>query len=119
MDRLLAAGDEASLRAALELEPAEERAIVALAELLATSDRGEEALALLEKIPETAATRRIAALARTGPAAEDDVETRLNALLDRVKEDDTARQEYVDLLELLADEDARAPWRRQLSTRLF
>lgn len=119
VDRLLAAGDESSLRAALELEPAEERTIAALAELLATSDRGAEALALLEKIPETAATRRIAALARTGPAAEDDVETRLNALLDRVKEDDTARQEYVDLLELLADEDARAPWRRQLSTRLF
>ena len=119
VDRLLAAGDEASLRSALELEPAEERVIAALAELLADDGRGEEALALLEKVPETAATRRIAALARTGPDAGDDVETRLTALLDRVKEDDTARQEYVDLLELLPDEDARGPWRRQLSARLF
>jgi putative thioredoxin len=119
VDRLLAAGDEASLRAALELEPAEERVIAPLAELLVGEDRGDEALALLEKIPETPNTRRIAALARTGPAAGDDVETRLNTLLDRVKEDDNARQEYVDLLELLPDEDARGPWRRQLSARLF
>ncbi|HNB96328.1 MAG TPA: thioredoxin, partial [Microthrixaceae bacterium] len=34
VDRLVAAGDEASLRAALELEPSEETVIVALAELL-------------------------------------------------------------------------------------
>jgi len=119
VDRLLAAGDEPSLRAALELEPAEGRIIAALAELLAADGRGDEALALLEKVPETAETRRIAALARTGPDAGEDVETRLATLLDRVKEDDTARQEFVDLLELLADEDAKGPWRRQLSARLF
>lgn len=118
--RLLAAGDEASLRQALELEPADEQIICALAELLAGDGRGDEALTLLEKIPETAETRRIAALARTGPAGEtDDVETRLAALLDRVKEDDTARQEFVDLLELLPDEDRKGSWRRQLSARLF
>jgi putative thioredoxin len=119
VDRLLEAGDESSLRAALELEPAEGRVIAALAELLATDGRGEEALALLEKVPETAETRRIAALARTGPDAGEDVETRLAALLDRVKEDDTARQEFVDLLELQPDEDRKAHWRRQLSARLF
>ncbi len=119
VDRLLEAGDEASLRAALELEPAEGRVIAALAELLATDGRGEEALALLEKVPETAETRRIAALARTGPDAGEDIETRLAALLDRVKEDDTARQEFVDLLELQPDEDRKAHWRRQLSARLF
>jgi putative thioredoxin len=119
VDRLLEAGDEASLRSALELEPAEDRVITALAELLATDGRGEEALALLEKVPETAETRRIAALARTGPDAGEDIETRLAALLDRVKEDDTARQEFVDLLELQPDEDRKAHWRRQLSARLF
>ena len=119
VDKLLAAGDEASLWAALELEPADDRVITALASVLAADGRGEDALALLEKVPETAETRRIAALARTGTDAGDDVATRLTALLDRVKEDDTARQEYVDLLELLADEDAKAPWRRQLSARLF
>jgi putative thioredoxin len=119
VDKLLAAGDEASLRAALELEPADDRVITALASVLATDGRGEDALALLEKVPETAETRRIAALARTGADAGGDVEARLTDLLDRVKEDETARQEYVDLLELLADEDARGPWRRQLSARLF
>jgi putative thioredoxin len=119
VDKLLAAGDEASLRAALELEPADDRVITALASVLATDGRGEDALALLEKVPETAETRRIAALARTGADAGGDVEARLTDLLDRVKEDEAARQEYVDLLELLADEDARGPWRRQLSARLF
>lgn len=117
--RLVAAGDEASLRQALELEPAEEKVILPLAELLAGDGRGEEALDLLAKLPETAETRRIAALARTGPAAADGIETRLETLLDRVKEDDTAREEFVDLLELLPDEAARGPWRRQLSARLF
>lgn len=119
VDRLVAAGDEASLRAALELEPAEEKVILPLAELLAGSDRGEEALDLLAKVPETAESRRIAALARMGPGAVDGVDVRLQVLLDRVKEDDAAREEFVDLLELLPDEDARAVWRRQLSTRLF
>jgi putative thioredoxin len=119
VDRLLAAGDEASLREALELEPGEERIIIPLAELLVMDGRGDEALDLLNRIPESADTRRIAALARTGPGGADDVETQLAALLDRVKEDDTAREEYVDLLELVADEAARGEWRRRLSARLF
>jgi putative thioredoxin len=121
VDRLLEAGDEASLRTALELEPAEEKVIVALAELLVGDDRADEGLALLERIPESAATRRVAALARTGGAPDDDedVDARLDALLDRVKADDDARQEFVDLLELLGDEDEVAAWRRKLSARLF
>jgi putative thioredoxin len=119
VERLLAAGDEASLRTALELEPGEERIIIPLAELLVMDGRGDEALDLLNRIPESADTRRIAALARTGPGGADDVETQLAALLDRVKEDDTAREEYVDLLELVADEAARGEWRRRLSARLF
>lgn len=98
---LVAAGDEASLRAALEIEPGHERAIVALAELLV--ERGgeadkAEALALLQRIPESAETRRVAALARVGSAADDDVVAELDALLDRVRDDDEARQRYIDLL---------------------
>src|SRR3954469_19606423 len=45
---LVAAGDEASLRQALEFEPGNEAAVVALAELLARRGDAEEALALLE-----------------------------------------------------------------------
>jgi len=122
VSRLLEAGDEESLRAALETAPSEERVIVALAELLVAGDRAEEGLALLERIPESAATRRVAALARTGadgPVAADDVDARLEGLLAKVKGDDDARQEFVDLLELLDDDDARAAWRRRLSAQLF
>lgn len=120
IERLLALGDEASLRSALDIEADHEGAVVALAELLAGDGRSEEALNLLERVPESAATRRVSALARTGPASEDaDIDGRLSALLEQVKDDDAARQEFVDLLELLTDEEARAGWRRRLSARLF
>jgi putative thioredoxin len=124
---LVAAGDEASLRAALEIEPGHEGAVVALAELLVRSGdgaRADEALALLERIPESAETRRVAALARMGAEGvaefEDGLDARLDALLDRVKDDDEARQEYVDVLELLGPDDPRtAEYRKKLTSRLF
>lgn len=120
VDRLVAAGDEASLRAALELEPSEETVIVALAELLVSDGRAEEGLALLERIPESAATRRVAALARTGGLADaGDLDARLDSLLSQVKDDDDARQQFVDLLELIDDPDAAGAWRRKLAARLF
>jgi putative thioredoxin len=120
VQRLIAAGDEASLRRALELDPDNEVAIVALAEVLVGDDRGDKALELLERIPETAATRRVAALARSGADLDQDVEATLEALLERVKDDDAARQEYVDLLELLGPDDPRtARYRKALTTRLF
>jgi putative thioredoxin len=121
---LLAAGDEASLRQALDLEADHPGAVVALAELLV--ERGgpgdaEEALALLGRVPETPEVRRVAALARTGTdGVEGDVTARLDGLLDRVKQDDAARQEFVDLLEVLGPDDPRtAEYRRKLTSRLF
>jgi len=120
LSQLLAAADEESLRAALDLAPDNAEVIVVLAELLATELRTDEALALLEKIPESPATRRVAALARTGPADAADTEIRLLALLDQVKADESARQQFVDLLELLSDDDpAKAQWRRRLTAQLF
>ena len=120
-DTLATAGDEASLRRALELEPGHVGAVLALAEMLVGRDQGEDALALLARIPETAEVRRVAALARTGPAAAADlVEPKLELLLPRVKTDDEARQEFVDLLEVLGPDDPRtATWRRRLTTALF
>ncbi|MFZ4668966.1 MAG: thioredoxin domain-containing protein [Microthrixaceae bacterium] len=119
VQRLLAAGDETSLRAALELEPANDEIVLALAELLASSDAGEEATALLQRVPDSPASRRIAALTRVGPApAGAEITGRLEMLLERVKDDEDARAEYVDLIELLP-EDERGQWRRQLSARLF
>ena len=123
-DRLVALGDEESLRQALELEPGHPGAVVALAELLVGRGEGTDALALLGRVPETAEVRRVAALARVGAEAASngagDVETRLQALLDRVKQDEGARREFVDLLEVLGPDDPRTPaYRRALASRLY
>ena len=123
IEALIAAGDEMSLRAALELEADHEGAVLALAKLLVNDGRAEEGLALLERLPESAESRHIAALARTGDAASaggDEVDTELAELLTRVKGDDEARQRFVDLLEVLGPDDPRtAEWRKRLSTALF
>jgi putative thioredoxin len=117
---LVAAGDEDSLRRALELDPGNEDAVIALADLLVGRGDGDEALALLARIPENEAVRRVAARARLGSEPADDYDAKLTALLDRVRDDDEARQEYVDILELLGPDDPRtASYRRQLTNRLF
>jgi len=120
---LLAAGDEASLRQVLDAEPGHEQAVVALALVLVAKgddDSKAEALSLLGRIPESAETRRIAALARIGADTRDDVTDELDGLLDRVKDDDEARQRYVDLLEVMGVDDPRTPaYRKQLTARLF
>ena len=117
---LIAEGNEGSLRAALEIEPGNEDAIVGLAELLVARGETEEALALLERIPESDRTRRVAALARVGVQPDDDHDATLTALLADVKTDDEARQQFVDILELMGPDDPRtATYRRQLTQRLF
>jgi putative thioredoxin len=120
VESLVAAGDEESLRRALELDPDHEGAVLALARLLVDRDEAEEALRLLERIPETAEVRHIKALARTGAPDTDDVTANLEDLLTRVKGDDEARQEFVDLLEVLGPDDPRtAEYRRRLTAQLY
>ena len=117
---LIEAGDEASLRQALELEPGNEDAIVALADLLVEAGQPDEALQLLARIPESDRTRVVAAKARLGITPDDDHDATLTELLDRVKADDDARQQFVDILELMGPHDPRtADYRRQLTARLF
>jgi putative thioredoxin len=117
---LLAAGDEASLREVLEQDPGNEVAIVKLAEILVGDAKSDEALALLARIPETDATRKIAAAARLATRPADDYDTQLSALLGQVKDDEAARQQFVDILELMGTEDERtAKYRRQLTNRLY
>ncbi len=121
VDALVAAGDEPSLARALELEPDHPGAVVAMADLLADSGETEEALALLARVPDAGEARRVAARARLGVGdAEADVDARLTGLLDRVKDDETARREFVDLLEVLGPDDPRTSgYRRALTSRLF
>ncbi len=121
VEALVAAGDEASLRRALELDADHEGAVVGLADLLVAQERGEEALELLERIPESAEARRVAALARTGAGAgAEDMEARLEHLLGRVKADPDARREFVDLLEIMGADDPRTPvYRKRLTAQIF
>ena len=120
---LIAEGDEVSLRKVLELDADHETATVALAELLASENRGDEALKVLARIPETAETRRVAAIARTGVAEVagiDGLDERLDGLLDQVATDEAARQEFLDVLELMGADDPRTgEYRKQLTARLF
>lgn len=117
---LIEAGDEGSLRIALGMEPSNEDIIVKLGELLVAERRGDEALELLTRIPESERTRKVAAAARVGETPDDDHDVTLTALLDSVKDDDDARQQYVDLLELMGAEDPRtADYRKKLTRRLF
>jgi putative thioredoxin len=93
---------------------------VALADMLVTQDKSDEALALLARIPETDRVRYVAARARLGSEPADDYDATLLKLLERVKDDEEARQEFVDILELLGPDDPRtASYRRQLTSRLY
>jgi putative thioredoxin len=133
-DELVLRGDEASLRQALELEADHVGAVLGLAELLIARGEPGEALTLLARIPETGEVRRIAAIARlteSGVLPTDsstrepaagvvDLDGRLGQLLDRVQQDAAARQEFIDLLETLPEDDPRrASYRRALASRLF
>lgn len=128
-DRLVSRGDEASLRQALELDPDHEGAVAALAGLLVERDDPEsagEALALLSRVPETGEVRQLAARARLVRSGDvttangDGLEAKLDELLERVKVDEDARQEFVDLLETMGPSDPRtARYRKALTARLF
>jgi len=123
-DLLTAAGDETSLRQALDLEPDHPGAIVGLARLMLERGEPAESLRLLARIPETAETRQLAAEARLAEqqveVPQEGIGALLDGLLDRVKDDEEARQEFVDLLETLGADDPRTTqYRKALAARLF
>ena len=128
-DALMEIGDEPSFLQVLEDEPGYPPAVIGLAELYVIQDRPDDALAMLARVPEDADTRRVAAMARVGAPVVDeddgalagvDVEAKLDELLTRVKGDDAARQEFLDLLELMGSTDPRTvQYRRALSRQLF
>jgi len=126
-DTLVAAGDETSLRRALELEPDHAGGIEALARLLIDRGDAAEALALLGRLPESESSRALAAEARLLEAGVDvsrsgreEIAAKLDELLERVRDDDAARQEFVDLLEAMGATDPRTnEYRRALAARLY
>ena len=126
-DLLVGKGDEESFRKALELEPDHVEGVTRLAELLIDSGRAEEALALLERVPESPDTRHLGARARLAASHESEilsdtaaVDARLTQLLDTARDDEAARQEFLDLLEAMDDTDERkSRFRKALTSRLF
>jgi putative thioredoxin len=120
-EELVTKGDELSLRQALELDPDNAAAVAGLAAILVARGDAEEALAVLERIPESEQTRKLAAEARLSRnGSSESIEARLEGLLGRVRADDEARQEFVDLLETMpADDSRRERFRRALAAQLF
>jgi putative thioredoxin len=89
---LVAQGDEASLRRALELEPGRADAAVALAELLHRRGEGEEALSILANVAGSFAAEGLSSRIRLEDAEGVDVDEALRAL------DDGDTERAVDLL---------------------
>ena len=117
---LLAMGDEASLRKALETEPANEAAVIALAELLVARNDCSAALEILKTIPETERVRVVVAAARAAFVPVDDYDSVLKQLLEQVKSDEEAKKRYLNLLEKMGPNDPRtADYRKKLTARLF
>jgi putative thioredoxin len=120
INALLTRGDEESLRAVLEIEPGNEQAIVALANMLTARGEGSQALVLLGRVPETEDVRKAAAAARLSMRPPDDYDEQLERLLDVVKADEVARQQFLDILEVMGPDDPRtAAWRKKLTARLY
>jgi putative thioredoxin len=120
----IAAGSEELLKRSLELQPDHPGAITGLAGLLIEKGDTDDAIAILGRIPETPEIRRLLAEARLASRQVDvsdaGVDDLLSGLLDRVKEDPDARQEFVDLLETLGPDDPRTSnYRKALAARLF
>ena len=120
---LLAAGDEASLRQALMIEPGHEarRRRPGRAARAAGRRRGQGRGARAARAdPRVRRDAAVAALARIGVDTHDDVTDELDGLLPRVKDDDDARQRFVDLLEVMGPDDPRtAVYRKRLTAQLF
>jgi putative thioredoxin len=129
-DRLAAAGDEASLREALALEPSRADAAVALARILIARGEGDEAERVLEPVTGSFEADGLAARIRLQRADkladaftaldQSDDERAFELLLEAVREEDDVR------LALIGELDRRGPadpltqqTRRRLASALF
>lgn len=117
---LLAKGDEESLRQALAAVPTNESVVVALADLLIARKDCTAALELLKTVPQTERVRTAVAAARAAFVPQDDYDKQLADLLVRVKTDEDAKREFLELLEKMGPNDPRtADYRKKLTARLF
>ncbi|MHB8189781.1 MAG: thioredoxin [Ferrimicrobium sp.] len=125
VDILVEEGNEPALRQAVELEPGNAVAGSRLAELLVDQGEYEEASRLLARYPDVGDVARVGArlrLAQSGDRGQSDavVEKELNELLGQVKDDEAARQRFLDLLTVFPEGDPRInQYRRMFASRLY
>jgi putative thioredoxin len=123
VDKLVDAGDETSLRAALELDATNVDAAVALGDLLRRDDRLDEADAVLKPFENTIAAKTILArirLQRSGVSLEGDLDLTLEHLLEQSSSASSAKDSLLEILDALGPEDPRyVSYRRKLASRLY
>jgi putative thioredoxin len=117
VDQLVDAGDEASLRSALELDAGNAVAAVALADLLRQSDRLDDAEAVLAPFANVLEAKTVLArisLQRSG------VDLTLEHLLQQTATDETAKDHLLEILDALGPSDPRyVSFRRRLASHLY
>ena len=123
VDQLLGAGDEASLRAALELDTTNVEAAVALGDLLRRNDRLDEADEVLAPFENVLAAKTILArirLQRSGVSLDGDLDLTLEHLLEQSSSASSAKDSLLEILDALGPEDPRyVSYRRKLASRLY
>jgi putative thioredoxin len=123
VDQLVDAGDEASLRAALELDATNVDAAVALGDLLRRNDQLDEADAVLKPFENTVAAKTILArirLQRSGVSLDGDLDLTLEHLLEQSSSASSAKDSLLEILDALGPEDPRyVSYRRKLASRLY
>jgi putative thioredoxin len=123
VDKLVDNGDEQSLRSALQLDASNVDAAVALGEILRTSLRLDEALAVLAPFEHVLAAKTVLArvhLQQSGVSLDGDIDLTLEHLLEQAKADEQARASLLEMLDALGPEDPRyVTYRRRLANFIY
>lgn len=123
VEQLVGAGDEASLRSALELDSSNVEAAVSLGELLRQSDRFDEAEEVLVPFSHVLAAKTELArvrLQRSGVSLEGDLDLTLEHLLEQSASESEAKDHLLEMLDALGPDDPRyVSYRRRLASRLY
>jgi len=123
VDKLVDAGDEASLRAALDLDASNLDAAVSLGDLLRRADRLDEADEVLKPFENALAAKTVLArirLQRSGVSLDGDLDLTLEHLLEQSSSESSAKDSLLEILDALGPEDPRyVSYRRKLASRLY
>lgn len=123
VDRLVDAGDEESLRAALELDATSVDAALALGEYLLRDGRLDEAESVLSSFAHLLGAKTVLArvrLERSGVKLDGDLDLTLDHLLEQSLTNSGAKDHLLEVLDALGPDDPRyVTYRRRLASRLY